>query len=141
MADASADRARAPAAHRRHATEGTRPKARNHALVAAERDGSPDRRQSLACSHTPTTAARRLGCSGATVTKLLAALERKGCLTRFRHANDARRTWLVLTIDGGDDRKRAEEQLAADADDFFAPLDDAEKDMLLGVLTKVRIPC
>ena len=90
--------------------------------------------------HTPTTAARRLGCSGATVTKLLAALERKGCLTKFRHANDARRTWLVLTIGGGDDLERAEEQLAADAHEFFAPLDDAEKDMLLGLLAKIRIP-
>lgn len=90
--------------------------------------------------HTPTSAARRLGCSGATVTKLLAALERKGCLTKFRHANDARQTWLVLTIGGGDDLERADEQLAADAEEFFAPLDDAEKDMLVGLLVKIRIP-
>ena len=90
--------------------------------------------------HTPTTAARRLGCSGATVTKLLTALERKGCLTKFRHANDARRTWLVLTIGGGDDLERAEEQLAADADELLAPLDNEEKEMLLGLLAKIRIP-
>ena len=90
--------------------------------------------------HTPTSAARRLGCSGATVTKLVAALERKGCLTKFRHADDARRTWLVVTIGGGDDLERAEAQLAADADDFFAPLDDAEKDQLRGLLAKIRVP-
>ncbi len=70
-----------------------------------------------------------------------AALERKGCLTKFRHANDARRTWLVLAIIGSDDLEIAEEQLAADTDELFAALDDAERDMLLGLLAKIRIPC
>ena len=89
---------------------------------------------------TPSEVARALGCSRANASELLATLVRRGCLSRFRNANDARRVWLVRTIRGGEDAERGEQQLAADADDFFAVLDDSEKDLLLGLLAKIRVP-
>ena len=89
---------------------------------------------------TPSQVARALGCSRANASELLATLVKRGCVSRFRNANDGRRIWLVRTIHGADDAERGDEQLAADACDFFAAVDDAEKDLLFGLLEKIRIP-
>ena len=81
--------------------------------------------------------AARLQVSPRTVTDLVDGLEGDGYVVRSGHPSDRRKTVLTLTAAGLEALAEARRLRLADAGEFFAVLDAAERTTLADLLDKV----
>ncbi|NJD17754.1 MAG: MarR family transcriptional regulator [Gemmatimonadetes bacterium] len=72
------------------------------------------------------------------VTRILDRLERKGWVTRERHAEDRRQVWCHITPEGVALLARLDAPVDAGDAAVFAGMDDAEVDALVRTLDRVR---
>lgn len=79
----------------------------------------------------------QLGIDRTTMVEIVDELERNGIVRRERSARDRRSYAVTLTPGGKAKQKRAAEAFDAAAEDFFSPLSAAEREKLLGMLTRL----
>lgn len=79
----------------------------------------------------------QLGIDRTTMVEIVDELERQGIVRRERSALDRRSYAVTLTPGGKAKQKRAAEVFDAAAEDFFSPLSAAERDKLLGMLSRL----
>jgi DNA-binding MarR family transcriptional regulator len=70
---------------------------------------------------------------------LLDELEERGLIERRRDPNDRRRHLVQMTADGKRKLRQLRKLAGELEDDFFAPLSDAERDQLHGLLLKLAV--
>jgi DNA-binding MarR family transcriptional regulator len=97
------------------------------------------RQMALSGGRSTTSAlARELGVDPAAVTRLVAALERLGLVTREEDERDGRRRPVVLTPAGHDFMVRLHARLHEREDALAASLDPASVEVVMGVLQTIR---
>jgi len=79
----------------------------------------------------------QLGIDRTTMVEIVDELERQGIVRRERSALDRRSYAVTLTPGGKAKQKRAAEVFDAVAEDFFSPLSAAEREKLLGMLSRL----
>jgi len=79
----------------------------------------------------------KLGIDRTTMVEIVDELERQGIVRRERSARDRRSYAVTLTPDGKVKQKRAAAAFDAAAEDFFSPLSSAEREKLLGMLSRL----
>ena len=79
----------------------------------------------------------QLGIDRTTMVEIVDELERQGIVRRERSALDRRSYAVTLTPGGKAKQKRAAEVFDAAAEDFLSPLSAAEREKLLGMLSRL----
>ena len=80
---------------------------------------------------------QQLAIDRTTVVELIDGLEKMGIVARHRNPSDRRSYMLVLTPRGRTFQKRAAKAFDAAADEFFGPLEPAEKTAMAAMLRRM----
>jgi len=82
---------------------------------------------------------RALTMSPANITKLIDGLEQEGLVRRVTNEDDKRVTWAEMTATGGAAFLKALPEAVANVDDTWSALTHDEKQLLVHMLTKLRM--
>ncbi len=88
---------------------------------------------------TQSTIASALGLDPSRLVALLDSLEQRGLIVRQRDPHDRRRHVVSITADGGRELLRLREMIGVLEEEFFAPLEDAERHELHELLTRLAV--